>query len=103
MEGICYNFFVADMPYPTFGMMYLLGEVHGADPQVIYNRYAAIGDNPSHIRGRHYLEIHAVELFGNGLRRRLRQRWRESRRREPQSRQFKERFKLKFLLKVLMR
>lgn len=48
-EGIRYHFFVSDMPYQAFAMTYLLGEVLGATPQVIYDRYAALGGNPFYI------------------------------------------------------
>ena len=50
VEGIRYPFFVIDLLYDAFTVTYLLGEAPGISPDVIYDRYAALGANPAYIR-----------------------------------------------------
>ena len=65
--GVRYHFFVTDLPYHAFVTTYLLGEAPGVSPEVIYDRYVALGGNPSYIRDQRYLLIQASGNLDAGV------------------------------------
>ena len=52
------------MPYNVFAATYLLSDALGISSSVIYDRYAALGGNPTYIWGHSYLLIHTAESVG---------------------------------------
>ena len=64
MEGIQYYSFFFDMPYDVFTAIYLLGDAPEISSSVIYDRYAALGGNPTYIQGHSFLLIHLAESVG---------------------------------------
>ena len=53
-----------DIPYDAFIATYLLGEVTGIPPDVIYGCYISLGGNHAYIQGQSYLLIDTAESLG---------------------------------------